>query len=154
MLGVSPAAAANVARFAVDGAVATKVRTANGLVDVRVQFPPADRNTVDALKNVRVRAQDGTLVPLGDVADFSWTKAPTKIERLNRAARRQRATAMFCRVTRWARSPGRCRRSCNQPGFLPAGVGLTAQGDSQFMKETIARTWASRSSPRSCSSTC
>ncbi|MBV9269818.1 MAG: efflux RND transporter permease subunit, partial [Candidatus Eremiobacteraeota bacterium] len=56
MLGVSPSAVANVARIAVDGAVATKVRTGNGLVDVRVQFPAANRNTVEDLKNVRVRA--------------------------------------------------------------------------------------------------
>ncbi len=33
---------------------------------------------------MRVRANDGTLVPLGDVATFTWTTAPTKIERLNR----------------------------------------------------------------------
>ncbi len=43
MLGVSPSDAANAARIAIDGAVATRVRAENGLVDVRVQLPPADR---------------------------------------------------------------------------------------------------------------
>ncbi|MBV8364032.1 MAG: efflux RND transporter permease subunit, partial [Candidatus Eremiobacteraeota bacterium] len=60
ILGVSPGAAATAARIAVDGAVATKVRTPNGLVDVRVQFPPEERNTVESIKTVRVRASDGT----------------------------------------------------------------------------------------------
>ena len=137
ILGVSPAAAANVARIAVDGAVATKVRTSNGLVDVRVQFPQADRNTVDSLKMVRVRANDGTLVPLSDVATFTWTKAPTKIERLNR----QRVVNVLGGVL-----PGYSLGAVTAPlqkklaerGFLPAGVHLKAQGDSQFMEETFA----------------
>ena len=136
LLGVSPAAAANVARIAVDGAVATKVRTANGLVDVRVQFPAADRNTVDALKNVRVRAQDGTLVPLGSVADFSWTKAPTKIERLNR----ERVINVLGDILpgySLGQVTAPLQKKLSQPGFLPQGVGLTAQGDSQFMQETF-----------------
>ncbi len=136
LLGVSPTAAANVARIAVDGAVATKVRTANGLVDVRVQFPQADRNTVEALKNVRVRAQDGTLVPLGSVANFTWTKAPTKIERLNR----ERVINVLGDVLpgySLGQVTGPLQAKLRQPGFLPPGVGLTAQGDSQFMQETF-----------------
>ena len=49
ILGVSPSTAANAARLAIDGAVATRVRAENGLVDVRVQFPLTDRKTVDQL---------------------------------------------------------------------------------------------------------
>jgi HAE1 family hydrophobic/amphiphilic exporter-1 len=137
LLGVSPSAAANVARIAVDGAVATKVRTSEGLVDVRVQFPRADRNTVDALRMVRVRANDGTLVPLGNVATFSWTKAPTKIERLNR----RRVVNVLGDVLpgySLGQINGPLMKKLNEPGFLPQGVGLKAQGDSQFMQETFA----------------
>jgi HAE1 family hydrophobic/amphiphilic exporter-1 len=137
MLGISPAAAANVARIAVDGAVATKVRTPSGLVDVRVQFPQANRNTVEELRRVRVRATDGTLVPLGDIASFTWTKAPSKIERLNR----QRVVNVLGDVL-----PGYSlgavtaplQKKLGEPGFLPSGVHLKAQGDSQFMEETFA----------------
>jgi len=137
LLGVSPSDAANVARIAVDGAVATKVRTPNGLIDVRVQYPRADRSEVSQLENVRVRAADGTLVPLSDVATFTWTLAPTKIERLNR----QRVVNVLGDVL-----PGYSlgavtsplERKLRQPGFLPQGVGLTAQGNSQFMEETMS----------------
>jgi multidrug efflux pump subunit AcrB len=137
LLGVSPAAAALAARLAVDGAVATKVRTDSGLVDVRVQFPAATRNDVMNLRSVRVRAQDGTLVPLADVATFTWTKAPTKIDRLNR----ERVVNIFgANLPNYSLGAvtAPLERALKQPGYLPAGVALTAQGDTQYMMETMA----------------
>ncbi|HET9029966.1 MAG TPA: efflux RND transporter permease subunit, partial [Candidatus Aquilonibacter sp.] len=134
---VNPSAAATVARIAVDGAVATRVRTSTGLVDVRVQFPQADRNTVDALKQVRVRAQDGTLVPLGSIATFTWTKAPTKIERMNR----QRVVNVLGDVLpgySLGQIAGPLQKKLAEPGFLPTGVGLKSEGNSQYMEETFA----------------
>ncbi len=136
VLGVSPGAAATAARIAVDGAVATKVRTPDGLVDVRVQFPPQDRNTVESMQSVRVRASDGTLVPLSDVATFTWTKAPTKIDRLDK----QRVVNVLGDVL-----PGYSlgavtsplERKLHQPGFLPAGVSLESQGDTKYLQQTM-----------------
>jgi multidrug efflux pump subunit AcrB len=137
VLGVAPADAAAVARFAVDGAVATKVRTENGLVDVRVQFPLASRSTVDDLKAVRVRAQDGTIVPLSDVATFTWTKAPVQIQRLNR----QRVVNVYGGVLpgfSLGAVTGPLEKKLQSPGFLPEGVALTAQGDTQYLSETMS----------------
>jgi hydrophobic/amphiphilic exporter-1 (mainly G- bacteria), HAE1 family len=136
LLGINPADVANVARIAVDGAVATKVRTPTGLVDVRVQFPLADRTTVDQLKNVRVRANDGSLVPIGDVATFTWTKAPTKIERLNR----QRVVNVYGDMLpgySLGQVAGPLQKKLVSPGFLPQGVSVKSQGNSQFMEETF-----------------
>jgi multidrug efflux pump subunit AcrB len=136
VLGVAPADAAAVARFAVDGAVATKVRTDNGLVDVRVQFPLAYRSTVDDLKDVRVRAQDGTIVPLSDISDFVWTRAPVQIQRLNR----QRVVNVYGGVLpsySLGAVTGPLEKKLHEPGFLPGGVELTAQGDTQYMIETL-----------------
>jgi multidrug efflux pump subunit AcrB len=137
VLGVAPADAANAARLAIDGAVATRVRTENSLVDVRVQFPLADRKTVDELRDVRVRAQDGTLVPLADIADFQWTKAPLQIKRLNR----QRVVDVYGGTLpgySLGAVTGPLERALHTPGFLPPGVQLTAQGDTQYMNETMA----------------
>jgi HAE1 family hydrophobic/amphiphilic exporter-1 len=136
ILGVAPSAVANVARIAVDGAVATKVRTASGLVDVRVQFPQADRNTVEQLKNVRVRAEDGTLIPIGSVANFTWTKAPTKIERYNRQ-RVVNVTGDLLPGYSTGQVQGPLMAKMKQPGFLPAGVTPAAQGNSQWVGETM-----------------
>jgi hydrophobic/amphiphilic exporter-1 (mainly G- bacteria), HAE1 family len=136
LLGINPSDVATVARIAVDGAVATKVRTPTGLVDVRVQFPLADRTAVDQLMRVNVRANDGSLVPIGDVADFSWTTAPTKIERLNR----QRVVNVYGDVLpgySLGQIVGPLQKKLQTPGFLPAGVGLKSEGNSQFMEETF-----------------
>ena len=136
ILGVSTGAAATAARIAVDGAVATKVRTSTGLVDVRVQFPLDRRSTVDSLKNVRVRASDGTMVPLGSVATFSWTVAPTKVEHQDRE-RVVNVTGGVLPGYSLGAVTGPLQSKLNSPGFLPAGVHLQAQGDTQFMIEAM-----------------
>lgn len=137
VLGISPAAAANAARLAIDGAVATRVRAENGLVDVRVQFPLSERKTVDQLQHVRVRAEDGTLVPLADIANLEWTRAPLQIKRLDR----QRVVDVYGGTLpgySLGSVTGPLERALRKPGFLPEGVHLTAQGDTQFMNETMA----------------
>lgn len=137
VLGISPATAANAARLAIDGAVATRVRAENGLVDVRVQFPLSNRKTVDQLQDVRVRAEDGTLVPLADIANLQWTKAPLQIKRLNR----QRVVDVYGDTLpgySLGAVTGPLERKLHMPGFLPEGVQLTAQGDTQYMNETMA----------------
>lgn len=136
ILGVSPSAAATQARLALAGGVATRVRTPGGLVDVRVQFPYAVRNSVDTLRSVRVRAADGTMVPLSDVASFVWTKAPTKIDRLNR----QRVVNIFgdhLPDYSLGAVTGPLERDLRNPGFLPQGVTINAQGDTKYMMETM-----------------
>ncbi len=59
LLGVNPGDAATAARIAIGGAVATKVRTESGLVDVRVQLPVVSRNTL-ARRRERARARRTT----------------------------------------------------------------------------------------------
>jgi len=137
VLGIAPSDAANAARLAIDGAVATRVRAENGLVDVRVQFPLTDRKTVDELQDVRVRAQDGTLVPLADIANLQWTKAPLQIKRLNR----QRVVDVYGGTLpgySLGAVTGPLERELKKPGFLPSGLQVIAQGDTQFMNETMA----------------
>ncbi|MDQ6826229.1 MAG: efflux RND transporter permease subunit, partial [Candidatus Eremiobacteraeota bacterium] len=60
IVGVSPGDAATAARIAIGGAVATKVRTESGLIDVRLQLPSSDRHNVSDVSNVLVRANNGT----------------------------------------------------------------------------------------------
>jgi HAE1 family hydrophobic/amphiphilic exporter-1 len=113
------------------------VRSENSLVDVRVQFPLADRKTVDELQDVRVRAQDGTLVPLADIANLQWTRAPLQIKRLNR----QRVVDVYGDTLpgySLGAVTGPLEKAIREPGFLPSGVQLTAQGDTQYMNETMA----------------
>ncbi|MFN2461032.1 MAG: efflux RND transporter permease subunit, partial [Candidatus Velthaea sp.] len=137
-LGVSPGAAATAARTAVGGVVATRVRTQSGLVDIRVEYPEATRNSIEVIRRIPVRASDGSMVPLAMVAEFQETKAPTKINRMNR----QRVAQVSGDIDHSSPSKltlgdvsSRIDAQLRVPGFLPPGVTLGSQGDTKFFKE-------------------
>ena len=138
MLGVSPGAAATAARIAAGGAVATKVRTVNGLVDVRVQFPFADRNSISDLRNVRVRRNDGALLRLADVATFTVGLAPTKIERKDKRRVVRVTGGIDAGVTTLGPVIDKITAAVHTPGFFPNGVSLTADGDSETFSQTMS----------------
>jgi HAE1 family hydrophobic/amphiphilic exporter-1 len=137
LLGVNPGDAATAARIAVGGAVATRVRTASGLVDVRVQLPARYRNDLEELRNVQVRAGDGSLYRLADLASFTYDRAPTKIERLDK----QRVVRVTAGMEPGATTLGivtqRIDRAVKSPNFFPPGVTLRSSGDSEFFRETM-----------------
>jgi HAE1 family hydrophobic/amphiphilic exporter-1 len=137
VLGVSTGVASNAARIAIGGAVATKVRTESGLVDVRVQLPEKYRNHLADIENIKVRASDGSIYRLADVAMFRFVKAPTKIERLDKS-RVVRVTGGFDpQKTTLGVVTAKIDAAVNEPGFFPSGVGLRASGDSEFFGEMI-----------------
>jgi HAE1 family hydrophobic/amphiphilic exporter-1 len=139
MLGVSPGAAATAARIAIGGAVATRVRTEAGLVDVRVQLPEAYRNRLADVENIKVRASDGLSVyRLSDLAAFSFAPAPSKIERADKQ-RIARVTAGFDpAVTTLGAITQKINAATSQPGFYPNGVAPKADGDSKFFGEMVS----------------
>jgi hydrophobic/amphiphilic exporter-1 (mainly G- bacteria), HAE1 family len=135
MLGVSPGAAATAARVAVGGAVVTKVRTWNGLVNVRLQYPIETKNSIEQIRRIPVRAGDGSFVPLAAVATFIEDRAPTKIQHVDR----ERVAAVNGDIDRSKTTLGEVIGKVNgqlaTPGFLPSGVQLATQGDSQLFQE-------------------
>jgi hydrophobic/amphiphilic exporter-1 (mainly G- bacteria), HAE1 family len=138
-LGVSPQAAATTARAAVGGVIATKLRTDAGLVNAIVQLPPASRNDFRNLTYVPVRANDGiTLVPLIDVADFRWVTEPPTLRRQDR----QRIVRVFADPVNGAPIgpiDNKVQAALNTPGFLPSGVHVQTEGDTQFLGDTISK---------------
>jgi HAE1 family hydrophobic/amphiphilic exporter-1 len=137
-LGVNPGTAATAARIALGGAVATKVRTPTGLVDVRIQLPFDARNRLPDVEAIRVRANDGVSVyRLSDLATFSFAKAPTKIERLDKQRIARVTGGIDPGVTALGNVTSKIDAWVKQPGNLPDGVQLKANGDSQFFIETF-----------------
>ena len=138
LLGVSPGDAALAARIAIGGLVATKVRLPSGLVDVRLELPEAQRNSLATIQQVRVRAASGQLVALASVADFTDTIAPTKIERLSRE-RVIRVTADIDPSTNATQGDIQppVTKALNTPGFLPNGVRYIAEDNSDFFNQVI-----------------
>ena len=138
ILGVPPGAAAAAARVAVGGAVATKVRTWNSLVNVVLQYPLAQRNSIDQIERIPVRANNGTLVPLGRVASFTWDRAPTKIEHVDKQVVARVNGDIDRSKTTLGEVMGAVNKKLQQPGFLPAGVTLGTEGDSKFFMEFLS----------------
>src|SRR5271166_1314700 len=136
-LGVSPQAAAMTARAAVGGIIATKLRMPEGLVNAIVQLPAGIRNDYRNLTYVPVRAQDGvTLVPLSDIATFKWVTEPPTLRRQDR----QRIVRVFASTVGGAPIgpiDSKVQEVLKQPGFLPPGVNVQAEGDTQFLGDTI-----------------
>ncbi len=137
LLGISPGAAAIAARTAVGGAIATKVRTWNGLVNVLVQYPVTDRNSIDEIQRIPVRATDGSLVPLGRVATFTSDRASTKIEHLDKQVVVRVNGDIDRTRTTLGEVIGRVNQQLALPGFLPSGVTLGTDGDSKYFMEFL-----------------
>ena len=139
VLGIAPADAATVARIAIGGTVATRVRLDSGLTDVRLELPPGRRDDLATIGQLQVRAASGALVPLSSVASFTLTKAPTKIER----QARERIASVSADVDPNAGvSLGTIlsglQAKIDAPGFLPPGVHALADGDADLYNQTFS----------------
>ena len=139
ILGVSPGDAALAARIAIGGAISTKVRLETGLTDVRLELPPAQRNDLNVVRQVRVRAANGMMVPLEQVADFTFVKAPTMIERQER----NRVVRVYADVDPNANTTlgailSPVQKKLAEPGYLPGGVHALADGDADLFNQTFS----------------
>ena len=83
-LDVSIGAASTAVRAALGGAVATQFESANGLKDVHVIYPLAAQSSLDDIRNIQVRANDGAIVTVGQVATLRYAPAPPVITRTDR----------------------------------------------------------------------
>jgi len=138
VLGIAPADAATVARIAIGGTISTRVRLENGLTDVRLELPADRRNDLTTIRQLKVRAASGMLIPLATVASFTETTAPTKIERQarERVERVSGDVDTSSHVTLGAiLDPIQSKLA--QPGFLPPGVHALADGDADLFNQTF-----------------
>jgi len=138
VLGVSPGAAAIAARTAVGGVVATKVRTWNGLVNVLLQYPAGQRNSIDEIQRIPVRATDGSIVPLGRIATFTSDLAATKIQHVDKQVIARVNGDIDRSKTTLGEVMGVVNARLHTPGFLPSGVTLGTEGDSKFFIEFLS----------------
>jgi len=83
-LGVDIGQAAEAAGAAFGGNVATQFETTSGLEQVQVIYPPQDQTNLDLLRNVPLRASNGSIVYLGDIATFKSTPTPPLMTRTDR----------------------------------------------------------------------
>jgi len=83
-LDVSIGAASTAIRAAMGGVVATQFEAVNGLKDVYVIFPLSAQTSLDEIRNIQVRANNGSTVAVGQVATLQYAPAPPILTRVNR----------------------------------------------------------------------
>jgi HAE1 family hydrophobic/amphiphilic exporter-1 len=83
-LNVSIGTATTAARAAFGGAIATQFETADGLEQVQVIYPTENQTDLATLATIPIRANNGSIVHLGDFSSFVWKPAPPLITRVDR----------------------------------------------------------------------
>lgn len=83
-LDVSVGTASTAIQAAFGGAIATQFETPNGLEQVEVIYPLADMSDLQAIEEIPLRALDGNIVHVGDIATLRNDPAPPVITRTNR----------------------------------------------------------------------
>jgi HAE1 family hydrophobic/amphiphilic exporter-1 len=84
-LDVTTGTAAEAVEASFGGDIATQIETPlKGLTDIEVIYPRSEQQSLQDVLNVPVRAQNGDIVRLGDVATLQYQPAPLVITRQNR----------------------------------------------------------------------
>jgi HAE1 family hydrophobic/amphiphilic exporter-1 len=83
-LDVDIGQAATAAGAAFGGDVATQFETPQGLEEVQVIYPTNDQTDLDALRTIPIRANNGSIVHLGDFTNFTLSPTPPLITRTDR----------------------------------------------------------------------
>lgn len=138
LLGVSPGDAAQTARIATGGAIATKVRLPSGLFDVVIRSRAAETGDIDAIRRMTVRSSDTATIPLGDLADITQQQEPGIIQRED-GHRVVAVTANTVDSAPIGLVSGDVGRKLRDPNFLPPGAHVEPRGDLEQFLDTLAK---------------
>ena len=135
-LGVAPSQIAETIRVATIGDIdanLAKFNAGDRLVPIRVQIEEDARADMQRLQNLRVTSADGRSIPLVAVADVSFGRGPSSIDRFDR---RRRAVIGVDLVSRYALSSAREKFiEVVQAQALPPSVVLQPSGDAEIQDE-------------------
>mgnify|MGYP000976900566 CR=1 FL=1 len=138
-LGISPEQIAQMVRVATIGDVSAnlaKFTAGDRLVPIRVQLLETARSDVEVLQSLRIRSGTGASVPLSAVADISFGRGPTSIERYDRADRVVIGADLAKGIQLgWAVDKILARPELKS---LPPGVSIVKSGDAEVQDEVFA----------------
>ena len=83
-LDTSIGTASTAVRAAFGGDTATQFTGPNGLKDVQVIYPETDLRSLNAISAIPIRANNGSIVRVGDITNLVWQPAPPLIMRISR----------------------------------------------------------------------
>jgi multidrug efflux pump subunit AcrB len=135
-LGVAPSQIAETIRVATIGDIdanLAKFNAGDRLVPIRVQIQESARADMQRLENLRVTNSRGVAIPLAAVADVSFGRGPSSIDRFDR---QRRAVIGVDLVSRYALSSAReTFLKVVKEQHLPKGVTLQPSGDAEIQDE-------------------
>ncbi len=94
-LGVTLADVTNQVRQAYFGELVQRLPRNGEDVEVRVRLPEADRESLDSLRDLRIRTPDGRAIPVGQVAEFEFAPGINRVLRRDRT----RSVSVFAELT-------------------------------------------------------
>jgi HAE1 family hydrophobic/amphiphilic exporter-1 len=138
-LGISGAQIAEAARIATIGDVSAHLAKFSAIdrqVPIRVQLDERTRSDLSTLDMLRIKAKNGTTVPLATVADTGFGEGPTTIERYDR----RRRVAIEADLVGNTPLGEAIEQVMALPSArnLPAGVTIARFGDSEIMEEVFS----------------
>ena len=105
-------------------------------IPIRVQIDPQKRQSIETLKNLRIPARDGSLVPLKAVANIRLGSSPATIERFNR----NRQVTVEANLQGLALGDAIAEvRALPAMQSLPPEVREEPSGDAEIMRDIFAR---------------
>ncbi len=135
-LGVAPSQIAETIRVATIGDIdanLAKFNAGDRLVPIRVQLEESARADMQRLKSLRVTNTQGVAIPLAAVADVTFGRGPSSIDRFDR---QRRAVIGVDLVSRYALSSAReAFLKVVDEQHLPRGVSLQPSGDAEIQDE-------------------
>ncbi len=136
-LNVSIGAASTAVRTAMGGVVATQFESVNGLKDVYVIYPLEDQTSLDQLRNIQVRANNGSIVTIGQIATLQYAPSPPVITRTNRETviHITANTAPGYALSNVQRAFQRNLRAANIPAWVQ--VRANPNGNQQNLNDTV-----------------
>ena len=135
-LGVPVRALAETVRATVGGMKAGSFEEYGQRYDVRVRLEENQRDDISKLSLIQVRAANGSLIDISNVARFDVAEGPAQIERQNRA-RRIAILANNPEGAALGPASAEVEKYLSELD-LPAGYSWSAEGRSKRMKETGA----------------
>ncbi|MEO0946885.1 MAG: efflux RND transporter permease subunit [Cyanobacteria bacterium J06641_5] len=138
-LGVSVQAIGRTASLALIGDIESnlaKFDLPDRQIPIRVQLDPAARSDIETLKNLRVPAQDGSLVPIAAVAQLRLGSGPAQIDRFDRS----RQISLGANLQGIALGDAvEAIRALPAMRNLPPEVSEQPDGDAEIMRDIFAR---------------
>jgi heavy metal efflux system protein len=135
--GISVEDVQTIVETAIGGKTATKLYEGEKSFDVQLRFPEERRNSIEAIRDIIVRAPQGANIPLSQVAEISSSEGPVQISRESG----ERRIGVECNIS--GRDLGgfvaEAQRSIRQNVKFPPGMHVTFGGQFENQQRAMRR---------------